>query len=358
MQKYNKNRYKVKTLKGFKDFDGIRVSHKDEIYYIKTDDYELSCSPCHKLSNGEAFEEVKNLKAGDSVLTEKGLQLISHISSKKDTLPVYDLLDVKEGNVFLTNGILSHNCEFLGTGDTFIDRDTLKRLNATVDEDYSVRRYGSLRIWKHPDPYSEYILAVDASFGRERDFSAFHVIDLYNGEQVAEFYSNKTSLSEFAKVIHEVGTTYNLAHVVIERNGLGIPLIQDLFETHEYENLWMDDKQEFGFQMTSKAREKVLSSLEEALRGSTFKVNSKRTVDELNTFIVTENGKIEADKSYHDDLVMSLALAAEVWDSLSAGLPMIPDKSDKESQTKEKTMHTMWVSNNSETEEDTSWLLK
>tara|TARA_R110002110_G_scaffold117485_6_gene290479 strand:- start:3850 stop:5319 length:1470 start_codon:yes stop_codon:yes gene_type:complete len=248
-------------------------------------------------------------------------------------------------------------CSFLGTGDTFIDRDTLKRLNESYVGEYSVRTSGHLRIWKHPDPYAEYILAADASYGRGQDYSAFHIINLYNGEQVAEFYSNKTSLSEFARAINDTGKDYNLAHVVVERNGLGIPLIQELFERLEYENIWMDDKQEFGFQMTTQTREKVLSFLEEALRSSRFRINSERTIDELNTFVITDTGKIEADKGYHDDLVMSLALAALVSADLSTGLPVEIDKGE-EKETKQQLPHMIRVSNNSETHEDTSWLLK
>jgi len=248
-------------------------------------------------------------------------------------------------------------CSFLGTGDTFIDRDTLKRLNATHVGEYSVKSSGNLRIWKHPDPYGEYILTVDASYGRGQDNSAFHVINLYNGEQVAEFYSNKTSLADFARVIHDTGNDYNLAHVVVERNGLGIPLIQELFERLEYENIWMDEKQEFGFQMSTKAREKVLSFLEEALRTSRFRINSERTVDELNTFVITDTGRIEADKGYHDDLVMSLGLAALVSVDLASGLPPSVDKGS-ENETKQEIPNMLRVSNSSETHEDTSWLLK
>ena len=250
-----------------------------------------------------------------------------------------------------------YECSFLGTGSTFVDGDTLRRLNATYVGEYSVKTAGNLRIWKHPDPYAEYILAADASFGRGSDYSAFHVINLYNGEQVAEFYSNKTSIVDFARAISDTGNDYNLAHVVVERNGLGLPLIQELFERLEYENIWMDDKQEFGFQMTTTSREKILSFLDEALRTSRFRINSERTVDELNTFIITDKGRIEADKGYHDDLVMSLGLAALVSTELSQGLPSEMDKGEQDT-TNQQLPTTIRVSNNSETHEDTSWLLK
>ena len=56
-------------------------------------------------------------------------------------------------------------------------------------------------VWKDPDPNSTYFMAVDVALGRGRDYSAFQIIDLYSGEQVAEFYSNTTPINEFAKIM-------------------------------------------------------------------------------------------------------------------------------------------------------------
>ena len=221
-----------------------------------------------------------------------------------------------------------YECEFLGTGDTFIDRHTLTRLKDSEVKEYGSKYSNRMRIFKEPDPYTEYIMGVDSSFGREWDYSAFHVINAYNGEQVAEFYSNKTSIHDFAKIIHDEGVRYNTAHVVVERNGLGIALIEELFENLEYENMWMDENSEFGLQITTKSRESILTSLEHSLRSSLIRVNSERTVNELLTFIINSNGKVEADDGYNDDLVMSLALTAYVIEDIKNGAPVLPTKNE------------------------------
>jgi hypothetical protein len=252
-----------------------------------------------------------------------------------------------------------YECEFLGTGDTFIDRHTLRRLRDNFSDEYATRHSGYLRAWKDPDPYSTYVIGVDSSFGRDRDYSAFHVIDVYTGEQVAEFYSNKTSLSDFAKIINVEGNKYNTAHVVIERNGLGLALIQELFEVCEYENLWMDENSEFGVQITQKTREIVLSALEEALRASKVKINSERCVDELLTFIITETGKIEADTGYNDDLVMSLALTAYTYEDLGQNSPIVPITSKEGGDLiKDKIIAPIRVSNNDIDNIDISWVIR
>jgi hypothetical protein len=215
-----------------------------------------------------------------------------------------------------------YECEFLGTGDTFIDRHTLSVLRATTSDDWDSRYTHRMRVWEEPMPYYNYLIAVDASYGRERDHSAFHIINLYNGQQVAEFYSNVTPLSKFAEIVCKEGYAYNTAYVQVERNGLGMALIEQLWETLEYDNLVMDEKGEFGLMLTTKTREVVLADLEDCLRKGRIKVNSERTVNELLTFVIDEKtGKVQADEGYNDDLVMSLALAAHTMDDLYRGSP-------------------------------------
>ena len=256
-----------------------------------------------------------------------------------------------------------YECEFLGTGDTFIDRHTLSKLNENYTDEYHLAYSNRMRIFEEPDPYYTYVMGVDASYGRDRDYSAFHIINTYTGEQVAEFYSNRTPLSEFAKIISTEGNKYNVAHVVVERNGLGIPLIQELFERLEYENLWIDEKGEFGLQITQKIREGVLASLEEFLRSSRIKVNSVRTVNELITFIITETGKVEADEGYNDDLVMSLALACHCADEIVSSAPVIDIDSKKygkkDQSYEDKLKVPIHISKSGDKyKEDISWLMK
>jgi len=231
-----------------------------------------------------------------------------------------------QGNMPHRLWLQEYECEFLGTGDTFIDYQTLKQIvNSTSDEYYTMHG-GSLRVYEDPVPYHEYVIGADASYGRDFDYSAFHVINVYNGKQVAEFHSNTTGIKEFARIMAEVGRRYNSAYIAPERNSLGLSLIEELFDELEYENMWMDDKGEFGVKVDTKSRDIILGDLEDALRTSKLDVRSRRLADELTTFIITENGKIEADDGYHDDLVMSLAHSAHVLKDVVRRNPTIPSR--------------------------------
>jgi hypothetical protein len=203
-----------------------------------------------------------------------------------------------------------YECEFLGTGETYIEGTILSNMDRRTKN--PAYRYFNNRmyIWEDPQPGRSYLIGVDVSLGRDRDYSAFHIIDCYSGEQVAEFYSNTTPINELAEVLNQAGQRYNLAVIILERNTIGNNLIDHLFERLAYENLYFDEKRNIGVQVTTKNRDQILASMEECLRLNKIKINSKRTVSELNTFIVSLAGKAQAEKSKHDDLVTSLALCA------------------------------------------------
>ena len=248
--------------------------------------------------------------------------LYEELQEKEETYDVTCWESTTKNNVGIKRWLQEYEMEFLGTGDTYIDGDTIKSITETISSDFISKYRNKMRVWKDPEPHYDYILAADVSLGRGRDYSAFHIINLYNGEQVAEFYSNKTPINEFAKIIATEASLYNTAYVMVERNTIGNNLIDWLFTILEYENLWADEKGQTGYQLTAKNRDVILANLEEALRMNSLKINSKRCVDEFNTFIVTETGRAQADKGKNDDLIMSLALIVHGMNTLTEGTPM------------------------------------
>jgi hypothetical protein len=86
--------------------------------------------------------------------------------------------------------------------------------------------------------------------------------------------------------------------------------------------------------VTVKNRDTILSVLEEGLRTSRYKINSQRTVKELQTFIITENGKMQADEGYHDDLVMSLAIGMYACNQIFLKSPITIETIKSDANTK------------------------
>tara|TARA_A100001391_G_scaffold152934_1_gene110731 strand:- start:6465 stop:8012 length:1548 start_codon:yes stop_codon:yes gene_type:complete len=241
---------------------------------------------------------------------------------KTKGLDIHKWEETTKANMPTKQWLQEYECSFLGTGDTYVEGEVLKNISSQTSEKYYTKYNNRMRVWQDPHPQYTYLIACDTSLGRNRDYSAFHVINLYNGQQVAEFYSNRTAINDFAKILFNEGMLYNVAAIVCERNTIGNNLIDWLLNIYEYENLWEDDKGDIGFQVTAKNRESILAELEEALRTDLIKINSTRTCDELMTFIISDQGKPQAEKNHHDDLVMSLALAVHSYKNLLDSTPV------------------------------------
>ena len=69
-----------------------------------------------------------------------------------------------------------------------------------------------------------------------------------------------------------------------------------------------------GFTTSMKTRPLIVAKLEEFIRNKLITIYSSRTINEMKTFI-WRNGKAQAMKGYHDDLIMALAIACWVRDT-------------------------------------------
>jgi hypothetical protein len=147
-------------------------------------------------------------------------------------------------------------------------------------------------------------------------------------EIVAE-YKGVISLDMFSKLLNQVGREFGDCLMVVENIGVGIAVLEKLID-FEYPNLYYSIKgsQEYidplqaqyhsnavpGFTTSVKTRPLVVAKFEEYIRHNIIKIKSERVFHELETFI-WHNGKPQALKGYHDDLVMSLAIGCFVADT-------------------------------------------
>ena len=147
-------------------------------------------------------------------------------------------------------------------------------------------------------------------------------------EQVAE-YQGKLSLDMYANILNQVGREYGNALLVVENVGIGISVLEKLVDleypntyysvkgTHEFVEATMASSMNnsvAGFTTSSKTRPLIVAKLEEFIRNKLINLYSGRLYNEFKTFI-WNNGKPQAMRSYHDDLVMSLAIACWVRDT-------------------------------------------
>lgn len=73
------------------------------------------------------------------------------------------------------------------------------------------------------------------------------------------------------------------------------------------------DTGKLGWDTNLATRPKMLQELKEAIEGRLLHLYHRQTVQEMFSFVVKENGKAQAETGAHDDLVMSLAGAWQLY---------------------------------------------
>lgn len=215
---------------------------------------------------------------------------------------------------------------FLGSGGSVIDDEFIgiqNRLNVMdplyIDKRYFDGQYGMTWIWEEPIEGNKYILAADVARGDGSDCSTFQIINFTTMEQVVE-YQGKVPPDLFAEIINDYGLKYD-AYVIVDNIGIGATTALKLVEFN-YPNLHYDessskmfdtsdamdyDKKKFpGFNVNG-VRLNLVSNLEEKIRLNQIKVRSKRTINEMRTFVF-KNGRPDHQEGFHDDLLMALGI--------------------------------------------------
>jgi hypothetical protein len=208
--KLNKN-LEILTPTGYRNFHGIRKLTKDVCFEIKfNNNKRLKCSETHIFISDNKEIKANELTVKSSIDGKNGESVIvTGIEKIQETIDLYDIVEVDNGNVFIVDDIVSHNCDFSTSGNQVVHIDLLEFQKQTyikdpiekrgVDQELfkdPIEKRGvdqELWIWERPDYSKNYILMADCARGDGADFSSFHVFDTENVEQVAEYKGKMTT---------------------------------------------------------------------------------------------------------------------------------------------------------------------
>ena len=224
------------------------------------------------------------------------------------------------------------DCDFSTSGDVVFYPEYIEYYEKTYIKDPLERRGADRNLWVwEPCDYSRtYMVVADVARGDGKDYSAFHIIDVENNVQVAE-YRGQLGTKEYGHLLVGIATEYNEALLVIENNSIGWSTIQTVID-RGYQNLYYSPKSGevradsyfdqymdtsrmvAGFTMSSRVRPMVISKFQEYLSDKGVTFQSKRLLEEMKTFI-WRNGRPEAQQGYNDDLVMSFGTAMYMRDT-------------------------------------------
>lgn len=135
-------------------------------------------------------------------------------------------------------------CEFLGSSNTLIDPEVLRRLVFQP----VIASNEFLKVYSDPLQGRLYTMTVDVSRGLGGDYSAFIVWDITEVpyKLVATYRNNNISPLMYPEIIYTTCKRYNYAHVLIETNDLGQQVADILHEELEYENIIYTNKNPKG----------------------------------------------------------------------------------------------------------------
>jgi hypothetical protein len=206
-------------------------------------------------------------------------------------------------------------CEFLGSSNTLISPEVLRRL--VFNE--PIKQTEHFKLFHEPRQTGLYVMMVDVSRGLGGDYSAFVVYDISEApyKVVATYRNNNISPLLFPEVIYNTARNFFNAHVLVEINDIGQQVVDILHEDLEYENIVYTAKnpkgsvevsQGFGGTSfkgirTTKSTKKIgCNNFKALVENDKVELNDIDLISELYRFV--SNGQTYEAEDGNDDLAM------------------------------------------------------
>ena len=317
-------RYLIKTPTGFESFRGVQKKIVDSLYTFDFDDGSyVKCSGKHLFLTESGFKKAKDITKDNTLTGKKIKSIVVEIGS----FEVYDPVGVENHSTYFSNGVISHNTEFLGSSNTLVSGGKLQLIHYI---DPSIV-HDNLKIYEQPIKEDGekilkdhlYCICVDVSEGKNLDASAFSIIDVSQTpyKQVATYRSSVISPILFPTVIYNAAKLYNNAFILVEINNT--PQVADILHSDlEYENLlkvFTGNKKpqqlsagfargvQLGVKMSPQVKKIGCANLKALIEGDKLLITDFDTYSELTTFVAKKNS-FSAEDDANDDLVMTLVM--------------------------------------------------
>ncbi len=184
-----------------------------------------------------------------------------------------------------------------------------------------------LSVWFPPEPGRSYVIGADVALGlQDGDYDDATVLDYDTCEEVAHLRGHWTPQA-YAEMLYVLQRAY-FGVLAIERNGYGQAVVDELVRTWgmDHPELYhtpdkpnpsrvqvaLEELGRPGFDTNVRTRPVMLAELRWALQQDYFRPRSDAFWQERQTFIRDDKGRGAAPKGYHDDAIMSAAIALHV----------------------------------------------
>jgi hypothetical protein len=206
----------IKCGEEWKNFERI-ICKLSPILEVQCDNCIIKCTPDHVFKGITKPEMVAgDLQPGDILYNQEfgksHVLFVDYFGIGR----VYTPLNVDGEYYQTTNGLINHNCSFLGSSQTLINAETLEKLREKEPIRYE-HNY-DIKIFEDPIPGVMYVMGCDVGTGCQGDYSTIQVIKILSRnkmEEVACYRNNEVSPEAFAVQIKYLSDKYNGAWYII-----------------------------------------------------------------------------------------------------------------------------------------------
>ncbi|MCH5219909.1 MAG: hypothetical protein J1F20_05000 [Muribaculaceae bacterium] len=202
---------------------------------------------------------------------------------------------------------------------------------------------GCLSMWREPAPGKQYVAVVDVG-GRSRnaDWSVIAVMSADTRPEVVAQWRGHIDHDLLADKAIKIARRYNDALLVIESNSLetadessvSASVLEWVYNTYPYTYVRPRDfkgvrpSPGIGFHANRHSKTIALDLLIAAVRDNTYIERDAMACDELATYCRQPNGSYAARRGFHDDILMTRAIALYVMNDLSIGPYAAPESNE------------------------------
>lgn len=179
-----------------------------------------------------------------------------------------------------------------------------------------------LKIWEKSQPYKEYVIGADVAEGlKGGDFSVATVVDVSTMAVVARWRGH-CDPDKFGEILGALGTYYNYALIGVEVNNHGLTTVQKLRDTfytnlykrdRGYDEEWETPTVNLGWKTDMRTKRLMIDDLIKLVRERVIKDKDIVFINEAFSYVRDERGRMNAEEGSHDDVVMSTAIAYQLF---------------------------------------------
>lgn len=197
------------------------------------------------------------------------------------------------------------------------------------------------KIYRPIEHGEKIVVAVDTASGLN-DYVAVHFLSKTNIDIPWVYHSKQTITEATNKIADALNRIYDITGkrpvVAYERNNGGAFEMDrlasmnrlnkyEVFKMPEYGKVDAGTSIRLGWDTNTATRPIMLQELKEAIDNGVIRIYDRETINEMFSFVVvqtTSAWKAQAEKNSHDDLVMSLAIAWQLYQRVPQDLDTLP----------------------------------